>query len=244
MFSQARLGLAPPKIDPRTCKLEDYIDPSAVDDLLSETPSDWALGRMWDPDDLGNLSVGCCGPAAAGNWQKMVGTVAGDFDEVDKVTTQSVLGSYGDISGWDGTEDTDLGVVLLNMMNYWRRKGICNSVIDAFVSVSFNNQQSLCTAVGLGGPVVCGFSLPVECKVTDFWDAKPGMVRRSWGGHAVLLFAVSPRLYVIKTWGKVVHVTPEFVANFCDEMYLPLKKSLRVVPGLDWDRLMQVVQRI
>lgn len=241
MFSQHKLGLKPVRHDPRTCRLDDFIDPEAIDDLLSETPADWALGRVWDSDILGNDFVGCCGPTAAGNWDKMVSEVAG---QPSPVNTSRVLKSYKEISGWDGTEETDVGVVLLNMMNHWRKRGICDRTIDAFVSVGFTSQRSVCTAVSLGGPTVCGFSLPVECKNTDRWDVQPGMVRRSWGGHAVLLHAVSPMLYIIKTWGRVVYVTPAFVEAFCDEMYLPLSRDLRVVPGLDWDRLMQVVQRI
>lgn len=240
MFSTYKLGLTPhnPVRVARVPTLRDVLDP-----VFAQTPRDWAQGLLWDDDVLGNDVAADCGPAALVNWLKLMGLVVGS---PLPLTTADAFALYTALTGWDGVpgSPSDTGVELLSLMQYAVTTGVAGTTLDGYLAVPLLDQVHLATAVDLVGPLVVGLSLPVQCQSTDYWDYQPGMVRRSWGGHAVLLFSVSPGVYVIKTWGRTVRVTDAFLEAFGDDAYLPLHRALRAPLGIDWERLRAILAEV
>ena len=235
MFSHFKLGLQAhdPARVALVAKLHDYF-PS--DTLLAATPRDWQVGLPWDPDPLGNDTRGDCGPAAAVNLLKTLAAITGVTLSLD---TNAALALYRAL-GWDGPFEGDNGVVLLDLMNRLLLDGVGGVKFDRFFSVGFNDPVHLASALAVGGPLLAGFTLPVACQTTDRWDAAVAADKRIWGGHAVEVFSWSPGLVRLKSWGKPVDATPDFLAARCNEMYLAVCQRMRVMSAMDYSRLLQL----
>lgn len=239
MFGHLKLGLRDP--DPARVRRVKLLSPDVlpVDPLVSRVPRDWALGRAWDGDVLGNDQLGNCGPAAVVNWLKMTAAACGRNDLV--FTRQHALDAY-EAMGYDGTADTDGGVVLLDLMEYWKREGVGGVRIDCFFSVGFADLAHLATAVYLA-PLVVGATLTRACQDTATWDAAAAADERPWGGHAYLYHADSPGGGSGKSWGSPVFTTPEFRARRWNEAYLPVCRELNP-SGADLDRLIKIAGQL
>jgi len=233
MFSNLKLGLR--DHDPvRLARTPTLADVSPQ--LFAETPRDWQIGRAWDSDQLYNDWLGCCGPAAIVNFFKVVCAALGIPCPYDAATVLNLYRSQG----WDGTDATDNGVVLAALMAYLVQSGI----LDAFMRVPFGDRAHFATAHDLGGPIVLGVTLTESCKTTDRWDAKAAADSKIWGKHAVLVFSVSPGLYRVKSWGRVVDVEPEYLEARGNEAYLPLVRDMHPNLAIDWDRLREIAALI
>lgn len=239
MFSRYKLGLNLP--DPRRVAAVPNLSAGLHGDpLLSETPRDWALGRPWDDDVLGNDVLGDCGPAAAVNVLKLVADVAG---YPSAFTSSDALDAYRRM-GWDGTEATDNGVVLCDLMSMWQREGIGGIKLDMVCRVGYLEPKHLATAVAIGGPLIVGVELTNACKSTDRWDAAAADDAGVWGYHAIMVYAFSPGLIRAKSWGQPVDITQEFLTRRCREAYLPVCESMRVPSGASYQRLLEIVRSL
>jgi hypothetical protein len=242
MFSHCKLGLKPR--DPwRVSGVRPLHTLVASDPLIAEVPRDWAQGRPWDDDVLGNSppdDLGDCGPAACVNALKLISDVAGlgrTFTKADALAAYEAM-------GWDGTPATDNGVVLLDLLEHWQDNGIGGIRLDCFFRVGFDDPAHLATALAMGGPLIAGFTLPNACQTTDQWDAAAAADTSVWGGHAVMVHAFSPGLIRVKSWGKPVDITPEFLAAKCTEMYLPCSEAFRVPGALNYISLLQLAGKL
>jgi hypothetical protein len=154
-----------------------------------------------------------------------------------RIQTNDVLKAYKDVSGWDGTEETDSGCYLLDMMRHFRTVGIGEVRCEAFVAVNHMHRPSLQAAIELFGGVILGLRLPKEAQSQDVWHHSTGMVPGSWGGHAVAVVAHSPGVLVCNTWGERKPLTWDFVTATCDEAYAFLIEDAPAPCGLDIERL-------
>lgn len=233
MFAHLKLGLR--DHDPvrlaRTPTLADV-----APQLFAETPRDWQLSRAWDGDQLHNDRLGCCGPAAVVNFFQMVCAALGIPCPYD---AETVLAWYRS-QGWDGTDATDYGVVLTDLMATLVRSG----VLHGFVRVPVLDRAHFATAHDLGGPIIVGMTLTEACQSTDRWNAAVAADPKIWGKHAVLVFSVSPGLYRAKSWGKIVDVEFEFLAARAIEAYLPLVHDMHPNLAINWDRLQEIAALI
>lgn len=238
MFADCRLGLKPPKKD----KLAKLCRTTAaeLDPLVSRCPKDWAFGKPWDSDDLGNRDIGLCGPAAAVNWLKLMALAAGRTDL--KFTADDAERFYRDVMGWDGTEANDDGVVLLDMMWEWTQHPIGGIKLDGFRIIGHGEAASLATAVTCA-PLVAGATLTKACQGTDTWDAEAADSKHAvWGGHAYLYHSDSPGGGNGKSWGQPVFTTPDFRVAQWNEAYLPI--CFELMPHIDAERLLKVTRLI
>lgn len=234
MFANRKLGLLahdPVRLE-RTPLLSDVASL-----LFTETPRDWQLGQTWDSDPRHNDWLGCCGTAAVVNWLVLMHKVRGlplPFDP-----DALVLDLYKEM-GWDGTDATDNGVVLADLLNH------CVSVelFDGYVRVPVLSRRHVATACDLGGPLIVGTTLTEACQDSTRWDAKTADDKRIWGRHAVLMHAVSSGLDRWTSWGEAVDVTPDYEAARTEEAYLPLSKELHPNLAIDWDRLQELADLV
>jgi hypothetical protein len=237
MFSHLKLGLKPhdhARVD-RHVKLTPAL--AGVDQLVSRTPKDWALGRAWDDDPLLNNDLGICGPAALVNWLKMMTLACGRgslvFDEGDALAAYRAM-------GYDGTPATDTGVVLLELMQWWTDHPIGGVQLDCFFVVGFLDPAHLAMAQQIA-PLIVGADLTTACQTTDTWDGNAANEPTDWGGHAYLYHSDSPGGGNGKSWGQPVYTTPDFRVRRWRECYLPICREL-MPAGTDVLRLLNIAK--
>ena len=238
MFSKLKLGLQPH--DPRGVNAHVRLTPAlaGADPFMSRTPKDWALGRAWDGDVLLNDELGICGPAAAVNWLKMMAQASRQnllFDAADALAAYRAL-------GYDGTPETDNGVVLLDFMQWWTEHEIGGFKLDCFFVIGHGDPAHLATALQIA-PVIVGASLSNTCQTSDTWGSEAAADPSMWGRHAYLYHSDSPGGGNGKSWGEPVFSTPEFRNAKWRECYLPICREL-MPPGTDVLRLLNIAQSL
>jgi hypothetical protein len=224
------LGKSSPKIDSRTLKFSTYASALAT----PPTSCDWTTAvKAWALYD--NDSIGDCGPAGCGNitrcWSK------NEFGTSTILTTKQIIKFYSALSGYNAnTGANDDGVVMLDMMNRWRKKGVGGHKIYAYVSVDCTNSTEIYNSIYLFGGVMLGLDMPTSAQNQTTWDVPstgttgdgaPG----SWGGHCVpcLAYDSSTSIYTVVSWGAIYYMTANFLATYGDEGYTPLSTQ-------DWVR--------
>jgi hypothetical protein len=236
MFSNLKLGLQPH--DPRRVNAHVKLTPAlaGLDPFVSRTPKDWALGRAWDDDPLLNNWLGICGPAACVNWLKMMAEITRadlSFDEDDALKAYRAM-------GYQDTDATDTGVVLLDLMQWWTNNPIGGFQLDCFFVIGYGVPEHLATAMQIA-PLIVGAELTTACQTTDTWDAQASEDPDVWGNHAYLYHADSPGGGSGKSWGKPIYTAPEFRAPRWHECYLPICREL-MPPGTDVLRLLNIAK--
>jgi hypothetical protein len=146
---------------------------------------------------------------------------------------KKVLKAYRAVSGYRPRHPkTDRGAALLDVMNYWRNKGIGGHKIDAFAAIDKTNETELHQAIWLFGGAPIGLNMPISAQGQATWDVPPGGAigngdPGSWGGHAVPIvkYAASEPKYMVVSWDTVYPMTSAFLATYCDEAYAVLSRK-------------------
>lgn len=241
MHSQMKLGRKP--VDPRRYAavplIGSYYDQKAALPLIADTCS--YRKRMSSPGGmLGNDQYGDCGFASIGH---LIQSVCANVGLRSTVTTDQVLGWYGECTGFDPDRpETDNGVVMLDALKYFMRKG----VILGYGRVDQTNPAHVAAALEIFGGLYAGFGLPIAWQSTDLWTAGPTKTGQwepwSWGGHAVSLHSYDEDTDTsLVTWDSWVTATKSGRVNYCDELYAVILpqwvESGRTIQGLDLDGL-------
>ncbi len=220
-----RLGKLVARHDPRTLQLANYVKPE-----LPPPPreADWTKKiKTWPM--MANDRIGDCTCAAAGHLiQEWTANASGD---AKVVPTKAIIGAYAAISGYDPASGAhDNGANELDVLNYWRRRGIGGHVIDAYVALEPRNHAHVMESVYLFGGCYIGVALPLSAQRQRVWAVPPGGptgagAPNSWGGHAVPVVAYDARGLTVVTWGALVRMTWGFWEAYCDEAYAILSKD-------------------
>ena len=243
--SHLPLGKQRPRHDPRTLQLADYLDTTA----LPPAPKSCDWGTKIPEDGWGmmlNDEIGDCTCAAAAHliqdWTSNDGTLI-------TLKDNDVLKAYEAVSGYDPkTGSGDNGAVELDVLNYWRKKGIGRHKFDAYVALEPKNHEHIRDSIHLFGGCYIGLALPVSAQKQLTWTVPPGGMTGhgapgSWGGHAVILTGYNSRRVTCITWGAEKQMTWGFLDAYCDEAYALLSvndwlHSDRKAPnGLDLESL-------
>ena len=206
-----KLGKGPARHDPRTLKLSKYIG------VLPTPPHvcDWgAKVATWGM--LANDTLGDCTCASAGH---MLMSWTAD-DSVEFVPTDAqIIAAYSSITGYNPKNGTnDNGAVELDVLNYWRKRGIAGKKILAYVKLE-PGPDHLKTVCYLFGGVYIGVSLPTDAQNQKVWDVTPGETPGSWGGHAVPVIGYNDKGPIVVTWGEEKQMTWAAYDAWCDEAY-------------------------
>lgn len=217
-FAHLRLGKLARKNDPRTLRLAKYLTPEAAYPVAA----DWTTGVSSWPM-YGNDSLGDCTCAAAGHmiqaWTAAVGR------ELTPEEAQ-VIGAY-----WaTGSEDT--GRYELDVLNYWRKTGIGDDKIAAFVAIDPKNLDHVRFAIATFGGVYVGVALPLTAQGQPEWTVvgdgqSGGSAPGGWGGHAIPYVAYDTAddgkgqggSLKCVTWGAPLKMSDAFHLAYCDEAY-------------------------
>lgn len=207
-----KLGKLPPRVDPRTLKLQNYLKPALPPPPLQ---ADWTYGITQPYGMMANDSVGDCTCAAAGHAIQV--WTANSGNEVT-LSDDAVLAAYEAVSGYDPSDpSTDQGAVLLDVLKFWRKVGIGGRTIHAFASVDPTNLDLVRNGIHLFGGLIIGIRFPQSARHQKVWTVVPGSPIE--GGHAIAL----PRYWASGpfciTWGERQMMTWDFFQSYCDEAW-------------------------
>lgn len=226
------LGKRPPKIDPRTFKLSNYLPPSPP------PAANWLKLSKWDM--YGNDAVGDCVEACAGHMINIWDSYS--VPNAKQPTTKDIIAAYSAVTGYrPGDPNTDQGTVMLDFLKYWRNVGIAGHRIYAFAAIKPGDLKQLQQAVWLFGAAMVGLAMPITAQnQPNGWsvpgnltgDAAPG----SWGGHCVPVGAyqdsIPARLRnAVITWGSNITMSDFFYETYCDEAYAVLSQEWMLTNG-------------
>lgn len=240
-----KLGKAPARHDARTLQLAAYLP--AASSLVPQTV-DWTrFVARWPM--MRNDELSCCTIATAGHMIQVWTGARASFTPTPKdasitLPDSAIESAYRAVSGWrPGRPDTDNGAVELDVLKFWRKKGIGRHKIAAFASIETQDREILREALFWFGGVYAGVSLPLSAQQQRVWEVPPGGARGagepgSWGGHAVPIVAADPRGLTVVTWGRLQRMSWAFWQTYGDEAYAVLSMDYldgkrRAPNGLD-----------
>ena len=195
---------------------------------------------------MANDTLGDCTCAAAGH---MIECWTANLGDAFTPTSAQVIAAYSAVSGYIvGNPATDNGAAELDVLNYWRQKGIAGHKIDAYAALDLHpsrgneprGQECVKQAISLFGGAYIGLALPLSAQQQTVWDV-PSLWSRlrnqdapgSWGGHAVPVLAYDAEGLTCITWGAKKRMTWQFFAQYCDEAYAPLSRDWLNAQGTD-----------
>jgi hypothetical protein len=211
------LGKLPVRTDVRTLSLGRYVDGAR---LPSPPDSFDETGGVRDWPMYANDRIGDCTTAAAAHMIE-AWTAAGRGRAVE-ISERSVLDAFDHVKLVDPATGEE-GAIELDVLRYWRARGIGGHRIGAYARVSVHNRLLVKTAAWLFGGLYIGVQLPLTAQGQVVWDwtgslagpARPG----SWGGHAVDVVSYDASGLTVVTWGSLKQVTWSFWDRYCDEAY-------------------------
>jgi hypothetical protein len=240
-----KLGKLAPKHDPRTLHLANYLNIGKLPPVPAQ--KDWS-GKVLAWGMLRNDTLGDCTCAAAGHM--IMEWTANASTEIYPSDT-AIVAAYSAVSGYDPlTGDNDNGAVEVDVLNYWRKTGIANHKIDAYVACEPRNHSHVKAAVYLFGGCYIGLALPLSARNQDIWSVVGGPNSRpnSWGGHAVNICAFDEHYLTCVTWGALKKMSWAFWDKYCDESYALLSQdfiSNGIAPNsIDWKSLQQDLSKV
>jgi hypothetical protein len=173
-----------------------------------------------------------------------------------------VIATYSAITGYDpaqtapgGSNPTDRGAVIVDVLDWWRKNPFAGNELSAYVSLAIANHADVIEAVYLFGGVDCGVNLPQAWQGASQWTA-PSRWHRwghwapgSWGGHCVPVVDYDAEHLYVVSWGQVIPVTYQAWDMYFSEAYALLDPAwfngTKQAPnGFDLDALAADLQAI
>jgi hypothetical protein len=210
---ELKLGKLPKRNDPRTLMFARYLNvanlpiiPKSVD--YSAGITDWGM--------MLNDKIGDCAIAGPGHLIE-AWTVGAKI-----IPDSEILKTYSAISGYDPlTGRNDSGCVLLDVLNFWRNKGIMDDKIGAFAEVDIKDENDIKAAIYLFNGLNIGVAIP-ESAEQQFSKGQPWKVVKNSnivGGHCIILVGFDSKYYYAVTWGKVVKIEKAWLKKYMDEAW-------------------------
>jgi hypothetical protein len=238
-----KLGKKPAKFDSRTLLLAKYLTkdlpPPPVSVDYEKRVKAWPM--------YGNDTTGDCTCAAAGH---MIQEWTANTGREKTPPISAILKVYKHFV--DG--QTDQGVNMIDVLNYWRKVGFGKDRIHAFTQLELKNNIQVQDAVWLFGGCYLGLDLPDFTVPKGLGDPKvPWIVPpkgphgdaapRENNGHCVPVVAYDPRSLWVVTWGILKQMSWQFYITYADEAYAVLSpdwvstRLKKAPPGLDLETL-------
>lgn len=208
------------KTDPRTLQMAQLSG-------LPEPPSIYSAAAVPSWPMLGNDKAPCCTCAAAAH---LIHNWTAARDQPVLISEQAVLATYVEVSG--GTAD---GAEMLQVLRFWRRSGISNRKLNAYVALDPHNGRNLRSTVFLFGAAYIGLDLP------DFAVQQASSRERAWtvspagatgenaprgaNGHCVAVVGYDQDVLYVVSCGARWTMTWDFYHAYNDEAYAVLSQD-------------------
>lgn len=243
-----RFGKQPAKLDYRTLRFKDYMEPG----ISAPPPSYNVLTRVYnevktnDPTKLfpmdGNDTLGDCTIAALAH---SITTFRGLVNPKPVIMPQQdVEKLYYHLTG-----GADSGLQELDVLNYWRKNMVNGDKILGYVKIDPKNHTHVQQAIQMFGGVYLGFQVQENC-VNEFnahqpWT--PGPLTND--GHAVFAVAYDQNGVTVLTWGNTQQATWAWWDECVDEAYAILPPEAKsnangFAPGFDFAQLQADIKAI
>lgn len=151
------------------------------------------------------------------------------------MATSSVHKLYRHLSGGE-----DTGLVMLDVLNHWRKHTVDGDKILAFAKLDPHNHLHVKQAIQAFGGIYVGFQCQ-QAVLDDFYTGTtwtPGTLTPD--GHAVFVGAYDADTVTALTWGNKQKGTWDWFDECCDEVYVvlpPEAKKAGFAPGFDFKTL-------
>jgi hypothetical protein len=217
-----KLGRVQSKADARTLWLEHYVTqelPSPPQQEYLEANASWPM--------LGNDRFNCCTSAAAGH---MVHHWTAANGSSILLTDEDILRAHAQLTGDHLLEC----VTMLDALKLWRRIGIGEHRIHAFVSAQPKDAAQLRQIIYLFGAAYVGLDLPNFVCGPDplLWPeaawvmpaeaTAEAVAPQSENGHCVTAIGYDEDGVYVVTWGRMKVMSWEFYERFNFETYAVL----------------------
>lgn len=229
-------------LDSRNLSFNKYIDHNILEafpvtaDFLKKKTTPWRR--------MGNWTANNCTCATAGH---MIECWTANATNEDIILTREVMEAYTALTGYDPeTHENNDSLYYLDVLKYWRKYGIGGHKIKAFTTVDLKDPKLVRAAVFSFGGAYLGLNLPNTIIKQQLWDVKPGGLTGdrsvgSFGGHAVNIVGYDENFVYVVSWGKVKHLTWEFLETYGYVLYAVISEDFLnagVTPhGLDLNAL-------
>lgn len=235
-----KFGKLAPRQDDRTLKFASYTTPALppappalnnFTDVAAKLGAD--EGTLFPMD--ANDTIGDCTIAGAAHADTVFAGRTGKSSILSAAQCQAV---YFQLTGGQ-----DTGLVMLDVMKFWRSTGIGGEKPLSFVVLDLKSQEDIFSAVDLFGGVYLGFQVQEDC-IADFQAGRPWYPGQPTGeGHCVFLggYDQSDEPLILATWGRCdQRATMNWWEQMVDEAYaiLPQEASdSSFAPGFDLAQL-------
>ena len=223
-----RLGKLPPKFNPKTLYLPKYFLKATDTSLPAPPPKNYweykipaDAWQMFGNDTLGDCTCACIA--------HMLMNATAHTGNIVIPTLADVIKVYSDVTGYDpsqaqpdGTNPTDQGAAITDILNYWQTTGIAGHKILAWASIDQGNTTHVKQGNYIFGGVDIGFNVPQsamdQTNAKQAWDvvANDGGII---GGHSVPVFGFGSQGNTCITWSLLQQMSWDFFAKYCDEGY-------------------------
>ena len=230
MKKNLKLGKRPARIDHRTFRFAKYVkelpDPPVEPSWVTHV-NNWP---MYLNDDLGDCTI--AGAAHCIEQWLLYAKASSVAPGIALPSNTQVLAAYEAVSGYvPGDPSTDNGCVMLDVLKYWRKVGIGGHKIAAFMSINPGDLRAIAQAIYLFGNIYVGVQLPISAQGRNAWTVRKGGIYTpygqpgSWGGHCIMIPALSPITLTCVTWGMTLKMSHNFFKDYCDEAYVCLSQD-------------------
>lgn len=209
------------------------VTPPATADWYSHVPA-------WPVDY--NDTIGDCTIAAAMHLEQAWSMYATP-DTPANPTLSDCLTAYEAVSGYrpadpsnPTTNSTDVGAIVLNVLDYWETTGICGATISGWAPLDVTDHNQIKLAIATFGGIYVGLRLPITAQTSGLvWDvaAGPAGVPGSWGLHAVSVLGYDASGVTVISWGEVIKMTWAAWDAWIDEAYAIVSPLFVNASGVD-----------
>jgi len=148
-------------------------------------------------------------------------------------TVEQVLAAYSAITGYDpsqtqpdGSNPTDTGAAITDVLNYWQNTGIAGHKIVAWAEIDPTNQSEVEQAIWLFGGIDIGItvyeSMEKQSSLGQAWDDPSG---DELGGHSIPLFGYGSEGTTGVTWGALQQMGWDCFRQICFEAYIVITQD-------------------
>jgi hypothetical protein len=221
-----QLGRAKSAPDARTLQLRNYVDvvtlPVPPVQEMLDTTSTWPM--------LANDRFNCCTSASAGH---MVHHWTAANQRGVFLTDDDIIRAHAQLTGDRLMEP----VSMLDALKYWRKSGIGDHRVHAFVSAGHTNEvdpDDLRCVIHMFGSAYIGLDLPHYVVAGDpqGWPDIPWEISTTASpedaapqismGHCVAAIGYDDQAIYVVTWGRLKTMSWDFFRRYTDEAYAVL----------------------
>jgi hypothetical protein len=233
-----KFGKLPARKDPRTLKFGDYLKStlaapppgySSLSHVLAKLPGD-TISDLFPMD--GNDVLGDCTIAALAHAMTVYRGLIGEKDVMPSSVVQDL---YFQLTGGQ-----DIGLTVLDVLNYWRQNPVNGERILAYVSVDPLNHEHVQQAIRLFGGVYIGLQVSIDLLEQfnhgSVWTVAP----LTPDGHAVFTTGYDQKHMTMLTWADTQEGTWGWWDESVDEAYaiLPVEaQTAGFAKGFDFAHL-------